>query len=72
MKKINVDKNNYKQYRYISDYRNGVLDSITDEELKAQLYHIKDIYKGMTGMYKALAQLAARSIKTVMMERGIK
>lgn len=72
MKQIQVNKDNYRQYKYVDDYRNGALERLTDEELKAQLFYIKRIYKGIHGVLKGLAQLAARSIKIEMIKRKIK
>lgn len=71
MKQIHVNKENYRKYKYVDDYRNGALDKLTDEELKAQLFYIKDIYRGARGVFRSIAQLAARTIKFEMMKRKI-
>lgn len=72
MKHIKVNKDNYKQYRYLGDYRNGALEALTDEELKAQKFHIKNIYRGMKGTMKVLQKIAENSIWHEMMKRKIR
>ena len=72
MKRINVNKENYKKYRYLSDYRYGALESLTDEELKAQIYHLRDIYRGTRGVIKTLHTLAKRVVESEMIRRNIK
>ena len=57
-----VNKNNYKNYRYLRDYRNGALEKLTDEELEAQKYYIKEIYRGVKYPLVAIKKLALQSI----------
>ena len=72
MKIVTVNKENYRKYRYLDDYRKDALKALTDEELKAQLYHLKDIYRGVKGAMKQLQKIAERSVKAEMMNRKIK
>ena len=57
-----VNKSNYKNYRYLKDYRNGVLKKLTDEELEAQKYYIREIYRGVKYPYTLLKKMALQSI----------
>ena len=71
-----VNKSNYKNYRYLKDYRNGALKKLTDEELEAQKYYIREIYRGVKYPLAAIKKLALQSIfleqQRRLIERGKK
>lgn len=68
-KDIPVDKNNYKKIRYNHDAR---LSDLSNEELKARVYHIRWIYSGTKGNMQVLKRMELKNIWHEFMERGIK
>jgi len=78
-KTIYVDKNNHEKFKYVSVYDphyEEKLDSLSDEDLKAQIYYIKDVYEEKYGRHRGdLAfhgRLCMASVRAEMDRRGIR
>ena len=57
-----VTRDNYKDYKYLADYRDDALEALTDEELAAQKFWLTEIYRGLT-RGKLLKKIAMQSIQ---------
>ena len=68
---IKVDRTNFKKFKFINDYRDGALERLSNEELKAQVFHQKDLKRGTKGPIRVLYKLSLRSIAQEFLRRGI-
>lgn len=59
---MKVTKKNYKKYKYLDDYRDGALEKLSDEELEAQKFYIRDIYKRVRPPFSSIKEIALRRI----------
>lgn len=57
-----VTRENYRDYKYLSDYRDGKLEALSDEELYAQKFHLTDVYAGTKPPLSLIKKMAMRSI----------
>jgi len=67
-----VNSKNYKQFKYISDYRYGALEELTDDELEAQKYHVKEIYgQSKLPCFRTLIRISVSTIQFEQCRRKI-
>jgi hypothetical protein len=68
---IDVNSQNYKRYKYLKYYCEGKLEGLSNEELKAQVFHIRDIYRGIKSPCIALKRLSLEAIAREFKRRDI-
>ncbi len=68
---IPVNRQNFKKFKYVSKYNEGELKNLSNEELKAQVYHVKDLARGTKGPIRVLNKISLQSIAAEFRDRGI-